>query len=234
MSTHPNHTPILELLPAYALDALEPEEKRQVERHLPTCEICQAELHVYLSISDHLPLAAPDADPGPALKRELISRIQPPAASRTASPTLRERLQRAFAAPRLGWAALLLVLAVVTGGLLFRQAAAPAQHTQYTLVGTDAAPEATGLILVDESGQATLQVNGLPPLEPDRQYQLWLIDANGQRISGAIFSVDQNGHTRVTIDSPRPIQEFSAFGITIEPWGGSQAPTGERVLGFNL
>ena len=83
------------------------------------------------------------------------------------------------------------------------------------------------------NGEATLSITDLPKLPADKQYQLWLIQ-DGQRDSGAVFSVDTNGSAQVNIDAKRPLTEYRAFGITIEPAGGSPGPTGERVLGFNL
>ena len=78
-----------------------------------------------------------------------------------------------------------------------------------------------------------LTVAGLPVLSPEQQYQLWLI-VDGQRASGAIFSVNEDGWAKVSVDSERPLAEYGAFGITIEPTGGSPGPTGERVLGHEL
>ena len=83
------------------------------------------------------------------------------------------------------------------------------------------------------NGEATLTITNLPPLTTEQQYQLWLIH-DGQQDSGAVFSVDDEGWAEVTIDAQRPLTSYGAFGITIEPAGGSPGPTGQRVLGFNL
>jgi anti-sigma-K factor RskA len=75
-----------------------------------------------------------------------------------------------------------------------------------------------------------LVVDHLPPLDPAHQYQLWLIQ-DGQRTSGAVFSVNPEGYGSVWVSSPQPLANYSAFGVSIEPAGGSLAPTGARVLG---
>ena len=59
----------------------------------------------------------------------------------------------------------------------------------------------------------------LPQLGPEQQYQLWLIQ-DGQRTSGSVFSVDEDGYRRIKIESPLPLQDYESFGITIEPAGG--------------
>jgi anti-sigma-K factor RskA len=105
---------------------------------------------------------------------------------------------------------------------------------QVELTATDAAPDAQGLIEIAANGRdASLTVAGLPPLPAEQQYQLWLI-RDGQRDSGAVFSVNTDGSATVPVESERPLSEYGAFGITIEPAGGSPGPTGERVLGHNL
>jgi hypothetical protein len=60
------------------------------------------------------------------------------------------------------------------------------------LTGTDTAPGATGLLVVSLNGQhGTLVVDHLPDLNDQWQYQLWLIDSDGNRTSGGVFSVRQ-------------------------------------------
>ncbi len=74
-------------------------------------------------------------------------------------------------------------------------------------------------------------VDHLPVLDPDElQYQLWLIQ-DGQRTSGAVFSVNKYGYGSVWVSSPEPLSSYSDFGISIEPAGGSPGPTGDKVLG---
>jgi anti-sigma-K factor RskA len=102
------------------------------------------------------------------------------------------------------------------------------------LAGTEAAPAATGTIVISGDGEyGTLVVDGLPPLDAARQYQLWLIE-DGQRTSGGVFSVSSEGYGAMEIASPEPLSRYSAFGITVEPAGGSPGPTGDKVLGSAL
>jgi anti-sigma-K factor RskA len=94
----------------------------------------------------------------------------------------------------------------------------------------DAASEATGFVLISADGQdGALVVDGLPALEADQEYQLWLI-RNGERTSGAVFSTDERSYGGTRIRAPRALTEYSAVGITIEPAGGSPQPTGKQVL----
>lgn len=247
------HKEILELIPAYALNSLDAEDAVMVNRHLPGCEICRAELDAYMAVVDVLPLASPDSQPSPALKGRLMAQIEDaPAtgpAAVTASPEsesgwvqrINEAFQDLFAGPRrrpVVWsAALLFILALVIGNVIqWQQAHTPDPNNwrRVRLASTELAPEASGIIYISADGRnGTIIVDQLPQLAPDQQYQLWLIE-DGQRTSGAVFSVDNAGYRGLQIESPIPLQEYDAFGVTIEPAGGSPSPTGERVLGYNL
>ncbi|MCB8960290.1 MAG: anti-sigma factor [Ardenticatenales bacterium] len=226
------HDEIREILPDYALSLLDQSERAQVVAHLAGCPSCRAELADYTTVVDKLPLAAPIVDPSPALKARLRQRIAP--APQPAAVSWWERLFGRSAPARwqpvLALAALVLLLSVV----VIWQLAGRDANSQITLSPTDAAPAASGLINIAADGRtATLAVTGLPELPADQQYQLWLI-VDGQRQSGAIFSVDEGGGATVPIDAARPLAEYGAFGITVEPAGGSPGPTGARVLGYGL
>jgi len=243
------HNDILELLPAYALSSLDTDEAAIVSQHLPGCEACQAELVAYKAVVDLMPLAAPDAQPSPALKERLVAQIESaPSTERVTLPTpseskrswgqqLGDALQNLFTGPLWRPVGLLIVIALAISNLvLWQQLNAPDPNAwqRVRLTGTEIAPEARGIIYISADGQnGTFIVDQMPQLDPEQQYQLWLIH-DGQRTSGSVFSVDDDGYRGLQIDSPLPLQEYDSFGITIEPAGGSPQPTGERVLGYNL
>jgi anti-sigma-K factor RskA len=246
MMADTKHEEILALIPAYALDSLDAQDAALVGGHLPGCEVCQAELAAYTAVVDVLPLAAPDSQPSPALKGRLMAQIKTaPVAAKAAAPEagpgwvqrISEAFQGLFAGPRWRPVAALIVLALALGNIIqWQQAHAPdaSSWRRVRLAGTEVAPEASGIIYISADGRnGTVIVDRLPQLGPDQQYQLWLIQ-DGQRTSGAVFSVDADGYRGLQIESPIPLQEYGAFGITIEPAGGSPSPTGQRVLGYNL
>ncbi len=102
------------------------------------------------------------------------------------------------------------------------------------LAGTSNAPQATGVIIMSKNGeQGTLVVDRLPALDPKHQYQLWL-NKPGERDSGGVFSVDDAGYASLWVWSRDPLAEYTSFGITVEPAGGSPGPTGQKVLGGSL
>lgn len=222
-----------DLIAAYALGCLDPDELAPLQAHLAQCAACRAELAAYEAVVDALPLASPQIAPPAQLKQRLLARVTPPAAgsgwrARLAGGVRRARAQLSWQ-PVAAFAALLLLFAATW---LWQSAQPPAlPGTRLLLVSTtDAAPAAVGLIHISADGEyGTIIVEGLPGLGMERQYQLWLI-ADGARTDGGVFSVYSDGYASMAIRSPRPLSDYQAFGVTIEPAGGSPQPTGPRVL----
>lgn len=227
------HQEMQDLLAAYALGSLEADETARVAAHLETCPACREELAAYEAVTDMLATAVPLTTPPPALKTRLMARTQTAVVPQpTRRQSIKENWQRwrsTYWRPALA----LVVLVLAVTALVIWQQNRPATPAQFTLTATEHAPEATGVITIAADGTATLTIANLPPLTAEQQYQLWLI-RDGQRDSGAVFSVNADGSAQVTIQAARPFASYQAFGITIEPAGGSPGPTGERVLGFNL
>jgi anti-sigma-K factor RskA len=242
-----DHDHIIEQIPAFALNVLDDHDATTVRHHLVDCDSCQTELRTYELVVDSLPLAAPEASPSPELKDRLLERVALSQVDGTTAakpyPSLWSRISEALrglsTAPRWQPAALIVIIVLVASNLLlWRQVNQPEEYSpgwhQLPLVGSDVAPQATGFITISADGiNGTLIVDKLPRLSPEQQYQLWLIQ-DGERTSGAVFSVDENGYRGIQIESAESLLDYSSFGITIEPAGGSPGPTGERVLGYNL
>lgn len=235
------HQLILDLLPAYALGALDAIEAQQLEEHLNQCDDCRAELRQFQQVVDELPLAAPMISPPAELKAQILSQLEPPAAVRkTQQPSGWQAWVARFNRWALVWGvtslALILVLLVSNILLWQRQTRMDAANQFYViaLAGTDNAPDASAVLIISSEGDdGTLVVKKLPTLDEEYQYQLWLV-RDGQRTSGGVFSVYSNGYGHLSVRSDDPLISYDSFGVTIEPAGGSLGPTGEKVLGGDL
>ncbi len=235
-------------LPAYALGALDPEEAAQVEAHLMVCETCRAELRAYEEIVGDMALAVPQEASPPGLKRRILADImaEPEPAQTPPSPSWWQRVLVALRPPNHAFAAVaaVLLLILLTSNLILlsrlrtleRQAAMIPPLPVVALYGSDKAPQARAVLILSEDGQhGALVVDDLPPLDENHAYQLWLITPDGKRDSGAVFRVDENGYVTLMVENPKPLKEYAAFGVTIEPASGSPQPTGPNVLkGQNL
>lgn len=198
-----SHDEIIELLGAYALDAVDADEAALVEDHLRTCPRCVAE------VAEHREVAAMLAHTGAPAPEGVWSRIsasleepppelQLPLGRLTASPVVDlDDRRRARAVPS-RWlpvvaaaAAVLVVIGVVAGFALDdgsssrpQPVAAPslAELARQVINDPDArtvtltAPEGGDLAApaaVDADGSGYLLGGALPALDPTRTYQLW-------------------------------------------------------------
>ncbi len=246
-----------ELLPGYALGAVEPDERRAVEGHLETgCAACAAELRAW---GDQVAGLAAALEP-----------VVPAA-------TTRARVLRA-ARPRRGgrrlWSALAASLLLVAGlaGLArlralgaevarleaargeYRERLASAQNElartraelgrlrlaariagspggrAVALAGLEAAPRASARALVDPAtGRAVMFASGLAPAPAGRTYQLWAI-VDGQPASAGVFDVDEHGTATLVVERIAPPERIDNWAVTEEPAGGVPQPTGAMVL----
>ena len=246
---------VFDLLPGYAIDCLDEDDLLKVARHLPHCAVCRAELATYWAAADQIALAAPPRTPPPELKSKILTRVAPraaaggPVSSPLAAETRRrpgllDALRAMFSRPAgiaFGALALLLVILLAASNFLLwqrvneMQARVPPANLQLVrLAGTENAPQAQGYLMVFKNEPyGTLVIENAPPLGPGQQYQLWLI-RDGKRTNGGVFSVSRDGYGVLEVWAEMPLETFPSFGITIEPTGGSPAPTGKKVLGGDL
>jgi len=71
-------------------------------------------------------------------------------------------------------------------------------------------------------------IAGLATLEPGKTYQVWLIE--GAPVSAGLLTVDANGQGVLILTAETAISSFKSIGISIEPEGGSEQPTGDIVV----
>lgn len=232
---------ISDLLPAYALGALEAEEAARAGAHLPECPRCRAELEALQTVLVGLAHAAPRAQPPSRLRQRLLRHAR-------ASGDRRSRLrgQRWWAAV----AAAILAIAVLGAQVIRLQAQlaslADAQAEQQYLLAIISDPEARRVRLSGPEGAeayliaapgaaiGALVVHRLPPPPQGQVYQVWLLDSQADRVSAALFSPDEAGAAAVIVRAPAALADFDAIGVTNEPAGGSPGPTGTRVLGASI
>ena len=236
------HETIQDDLPAYALGTLEPPATARLERHIGECAECRELLREYEEVMRLLPLGLPQTRPSPSARRELFNRVR---TDETASR--RRSVHDRWPGMRLHALAAVAIVAIVLGGALFwtlsgddngEDAAAIVEDlrededTQIVpMLGSEAAPQAVAQLLF-QPGQtrAGLVVSGLPPLPDDRAYQLWFIRPDKTRYDGGVFNVDSSGQAMVVIDAPADYAPGWRCGVTEEPAGGSEAPTGRNVM----
>lgn len=83
------------------------------------------------------------------------------------------------------------------------------------------------------NSSAVVLFSGLKPLDPGQVYQFWLADGSTQ-VAGGTFVTDNAGIGHIVVQAPREVNAFSEVMVTVEPEGGSTAPSRNVVLAGNL
>lgn len=95
-----------------------------------------------------------------------------------------------------------------------------------TLRGAGAASSARGRVVWSEPAGGHILVSGLPPAPDDKTYVVWAIQGGKPR-SASSLSVDASGNGSQSLP---PLGVVEAFLVTLEPAGGSPAPTSPAAL----
>jgi len=84
------------------------------------------------------------------------------------------------------------------------------------------------LVWSNELQSSAMIVDGLAKLPDDKVYELWYIDASSVARPAGTFGVDSSGATWRVLDGD--MQAGDTVGVTVEPAGGSKAPTTTPIV----
>jgi hypothetical protein len=254
---------VSELLAAFALGALEPQETEIVVRHLQNCPHCRAELEGYQAVTELLPYAAP-AHPVPVRARAaLLSRVdaigtQNPEQLVMLQPERRAGRGQLRRVPRLAWAAgslaAVVLIAFTVSSFLMQDRIQDQQQQleaerekqgdiaevlldqryETQLTGSTAAPDAEGKLLVNlADNSALLLVKSLPPPEDGASYTVWL-HIQGEYARVGVLDVQDDGRGSLVVRPPDRLSHYTMLVITAEVDPNSALPTGPEVLTASL
>jgi hypothetical protein len=246
------------LAPAAALGALDPDEAVFVREHLAACRRPHPELRDAVEVAAAFGGGWPEEDaPSPELRARMLSAARteasvPVTASDRGASRRRWWRPIAVGATSLAFAAsLALAIQVGANGVLRDQLAdtqsritalnteldtAEAWIERAVATGADAffmsgegqGAEASFMLVVEaDAAGAVLLMSGLPELAPGRTYELW-VERDGTVVGVGTFEPDERGLAAVTIDAS--LGGIRQAMITIEPEGGSEAPTQGDVI----
>ena len=108
-------------------------------------------------------------------------------------------------------------------------AAINAASDSQRLVSTVAGGATATFVWSGELASSAVIVDGLEALPADQVYELWYIDETGARPAGLMNAAD-DGPTWRVLDGDMAIGDV--VGVTIEPKGGSDAPTTDPIVVF--
>lgn len=249
---------LLDLIPAYAVDALDADEHEAVAAFIERDPEAKAIFADYAAISAMLPLAAP-MRPAPAhlqddMRKRLAARkteAKPAPKEERPAPEILPKEEKPLVEkpsrviPLAAWfvaAAAVLAVAIVGGFLLLRtpgdeMSVARALYDEIVAqpdferfeVSTAEGLSVEGELVVSADGNnAVLRIASLPQLTEEQSYQLWAA-SDGAVHSEGVFHWP-TGHGPYFVRINQPIGELVRLGMTIEPFEGSDQPNGERIF----
>lgn len=221
-------TGVHELTAGYALDALDPEERRAYEAHLPGCERCREELAAFWETTAALALAAPEAAPAAELRDRILAAVR-------AEPQVVVPLQarRRRSAPALAAAAAVAAVVALAAGLWATRLSGELDETRAALALL-ADPDArtidlrsgNGRLVVGPDGRALLLLSGLEPAPAGKTYEVWIIASGPPRPAGLFDGRD--AVDVVAVDGR--VEPGAVVAVTVEAAGGVDAPTSDPVV----
>ncbi|MEO7260926.1 MAG: anti-sigma factor [Jatrophihabitantaceae bacterium] len=238
------------LVGAYALDALDDDEREVFEQHLQTCAECAEEVRGLRYAAAELSHLG-EVSPPPQLRAAVLSAVAqsrplPPrvdgARGSNVVPLRRDRTKSLWQG--LAAACALIAIAVSGWGWAEHRDAQRAVSPQASAVqrllnapdvkaATTTMKQGQGILIYSKSEhQLVLVGHGMPTLPSDKTYQLWMMNESGDPVSGGLFRTDQAGN--VEVPASGDLDRVTQMAVSVEPAGGSATPTPETVQLLNL
>jgi anti-sigma-K factor RskA len=214
-----SHEELLDLVAVYALGAVSADEGRFISAHLAVCNECRREFDALRPTADAIALSVDDrldAVDCPRIKSRLLKAVLADAP--------RQRTQRQSRAATI-IAALAIAAAVVLGFFALDQ---QRRIGDLQLAGAHQYTVPDGEIL-KTSERVIIVMRTLPALPSNRVYQAWTLAPGAKTVAPSItFLPDEHGYVIVSL--PQPVAKISAIAVSVEPFGGSPAPTTKSLF----
>jgi anti-sigma-K factor RskA len=231
MTEHPrlDCAAVDELAASYALGAVEPGEDRDISDHLASCEQPHEDARALISVAAVLTSSLERVEPSPGLRERLMTTIADTPPEHRPVASVREHVGAPEAARRPAWwrlsplpsalAAGALAAAIGLGawGITLNRQLAERDAALRAVASADAIYAASGTAgsgWVIESGEAAMfMAEDLADLPPDRLYEFWLIDADGNAVAAGTLN-DTDGVALVTLEGD--LEDATIFAVTVE------------------
>ncbi|GEM_PF-4954527 len=250
-----DHGELQALIPGYALQILDAEERREFDAHLGSCDVCPPMIAELRAAANLLAMSAPEDEPAPALRSRILSAVHDADAPARSLPVNVAAIPRApwwavlFGRPALASAMAVLVLAVAGLGYWGYRLQSDLSTTQVRLArtyqavqvmaradakwqmgGSQFAPQSSALLsFSSQDNQSCLMVWDLPKVA-GKTYVAWTVKDNQYAKVGRLIPFD-NYYWRL-IDGDVRVDD--TVQITLEDSDQVQKPSSTRAQWVDL
>ena len=231
------HGNVEELLPSYALGALDSDEEALVQHHVRDCNACAAALGRHLEIAAALSLSTDEVTPPAGLKERIMDAATGARVLSLPAPSQhsRKRFQATRWNPLVAVAAAAAVVVIMLGGwnLALQQRLTTTQSqlaTNQVLRGdirSTAGASVGAVSYLSRDNLALVSFHGLDR-PASKVYELWVIDASGRADPVQTFLPDGDGTKLIVVS--RRIAASDQLAVTEEPPGGSRIPSSAPIF----
>jgi anti-sigma-K factor RskA len=213
-------TDLHELVAAYALNALDDDDRAAFEEHLAGCPQCTAQLAELRDAAAALAYVPDTVAPPAALRSRILETAR---AERPNVVPLRPRTTRTWGLGAVAAVAVAAAVALAAWNVSLHNSLNDARSASSKIVGLKGAE---GNLAVASSGSAALFVCGIGTAPAGKTYEAWVI-TRGKATRAGQF---QGGPRCVAVPLARTVPDGSAVAVTVEPAGGSDQPTSTPIV----
>jgi anti-sigma-K factor RskA len=194
-----------DLTAAYALDALSAQEAEAYEQHLGQCERCREELAGLSEAATALAFGAVAPAPPPRLRASILD-------------AARAERSNVVPFPRRRW--------VARGAALLAAAVACVAVGLGVSLSQSGPRVVTATVFLGSGGKATLNTSGLAAAPRGKTYEAWVIPPGRSPRPAGLFG----GGPDASLALRGRVPGNAVVAVTLEPAGGSRAPTTSPIF----
>ena len=235
--TTPHDEAMLELASLHGLGLVPNEECASIDEHMKHCDECRAAFAESAALGAGLAWSAAETPPV-GLRARVMRAVAPARSVAPATNLERARPSRSWWIPAGVLAAAAVVLAILTHGFRFTNQTTVALHSpagRVTAIRAWPAKctlrpcTASANVVALSTGTMQLRAVGLQQLPPGKIYQAWIIPPTTKKpLPEPTFKPDRLGNGEV--EFPGTFVRGMLVAVTVEPAGGSKAPTSAPLL----
>jgi anti-sigma-K factor RskA len=227
----------------YALDALNAEERAELDAHLlRDGDPCVAGIRKARALMMSLALITPESHPPARLRKRVVGMVGEPKRAWSWTPVwiaaaaclavvavwlgmARRDQARALADLRLEAQRKTVELARLNEAFAIMNDPAARQ-----LVFGESAPKPRGRVFVNPKQGVLLLASNLTPAPSGKIYEMWIIPKSGSPAPAGLFQSENDGTAMYLRKGAVDVATTGAIAVTLEPEAGSQAPTTQPLI----